>query len=686
MKPKKINILAIDDNHGDFLLIKKTLNQSNLNFDVVCKQSLSQGIGHIKNNPVDLILLDLALPDSTGINTLKTIITLNTDCTIIVLTGNANEQLGVDAMKIGAHDFLIKNNLETGSLTEAIRYALERKESDKEMKKHQLILEQEVEKRTRELTDANRKLRKEIETRKSIEKNLAASEENFRLISFSAKDAIVKMDSHGKIAFWNPAATQIFGYTEGEMIGKDAHTFLVPPNSRETAGHGVAEFLKTGKGKIIGETLELDAMHKNGSIIPIEISVSVLKIPPHAYQAVGIIRDISARKKAHNQVYESNLLLQTLINTIPAPIFYKDKKGLYLGANQAYYHFTKKKPEEIIGKTINQVLGNDNIYLDTYQALDAELLANGGKQVYESKIVNSKQETRDVIFHKAAFRNGNGEIAGIVSMFIDITENKKVTTELRELKHNLEKEIQTQTKELRDANATKDRFFSIIAHDLKSPFNVIQGFLTLIHEEFDEFTKEEVKEFIGKTLESAMNTFSLLENLLQWSRSQRGIIEFRPKNIQLWEMGIELLHQYSDNAQQKKVSIQMNMNENHVAFADPDMIRTILRNLLTNAIKFSHPDGEIIIDSTMQNNMLVVQVKDDGIGMDEQFRHNLFKIHKKTQRPGTMKEKGTGLGLIICKEFVEKNKGNIWVDSKENLGSSFYFSLPASILQSSPTH
>lgn len=675
MKSKTIHILIIEDNQTDFVQFNTALDKSILDCKVIWKQTLADGIQEINKGHTDTILLDLSLTDSSGIETLSRIIELEANCAIIVLTDDINEQLGVEAMKIGAQDYLIKTNLDPASLPRIIRYAYERKETEKLLQNHQLILEKEVEKQTRELLDSNRKLREEIETRNKIEKSLAESEENFRLISISAKDAIVKMDCNGKVAFWNPAAESIFGYSAEEIIGKDAHELLAPPDQKEEARHGVEKFLKNGQGKLLGNTIEMDFRRKDGTILPMEISLSSLKTSTGKYQAVGIIRDISERRKTENQIRETNLFLQTLINTIPVPIFYKNIQGIYLGGNHAFFSFLGKKPEDVIGKPVHRVVAEKK-FAGTFVDMDKKLFKSGTKQVYEAKAMNSHGEVRDVIFHKAAYKNSDGETAGLVGIFIDVTETRVVTRELTELKEHLEEKVSERTEQLEQANATKDKFFSIIAHDLKSPFNIIQGFLTLINDEFDEFNSQELKEFIGKTLEASTNTFSLLENLLEWSRSQRGTIEYKPVRMNLCDACNEVIYQINETAKNKKIRIINNIDHYHDAFADANMTRTIFRNLITNALKFSHPLNNIQINSEISGNMLVVCVQDNGIGMTKDYLEKLFIINEKTQREGTCKEKGTGLGLILCKEFVEKNNGELWVKSRENEGSSFYFSLP----------
>jgi len=675
MTSKTINILLIEDNRGDYALVKEMLRESHLNYTLHWEQTLKKGMQYLEENLNDTILLDLGLPDSTGLETLETLVAQNFDGCIIVLTGNTNDQQGIDAMKKGAHDYLIKGYLNPCVLPRIIRYAIERKESEKILLNHQALLESEVARRTEELVKTNSRLTEEIATRIETEKNLLESEENFRLITTSAQDAIVKMDHYGNIAFWNPAAETIFGYTEAEVLGKDAHKLLTRPEDENQAQHGMNRFFESGKGNLIGRTAELMARRKDGEIIPIEISLSALNIHGNSRQAVGIIRDISERKLAEHKIKETNIFLNTLLDTLPIPIFYKNTNGKYEGGNLAFYNFLGKKPNEVIGKSADQFVAN-NEHATIYQHKDSELFAGKKKQVYESVVVNSFGVCRDVIFHKAIYKNGHGEIAGLVGAFIDITESKQTTSELKLLKENLEDIVEKRTRQLQEANATKDKFFSIIAHDLKSPFNVIQGFLSLIYEEYDDFSTLEIKDFIKKTLDASINTFSLLENLLEWSRSQQGNIEFDPATIDLCSLCEEIIDLNLENAGNKSIGIVNQIDTFCKVFADANMVKTILRNLLTNAIKFSISQSTIFISAKKSDKNVVVCVRDQGTGIEKSDVAKLFNIKEKFQRPGTQKEKGTGLGLILCKEFIEKNGGKIWVESEKGKGSSFYFSLP----------
>ena len=240
-------------------------------------------------------------------------------------------------------------------------------------------------------------------------------------------------------------------------------------------------------------------------------------------------------------------------------------------------------------------------------------------------------------------------------------------------------EIQSFARKLEEANHTKDKFFSIIAHDLKSPFNSILGFSTLLlenHKEYDEDSREEMIKLINKGSQSA---FNLLENLFTWALSQSGKMQFSPKKLDLKLIVDDVINILEGSAKRKEISIVNNVRSNEYVHVDENMIRTVLRNLISNSIKFTHKKGNITVSSSNENTDLVnVIISDTGVGMDENQINDLFRIDKNKSSEGTEKEKGTGLGLILCKEFIEKHKGSIYVESSIGEGSSFTFTIPVS--------
>ena len=232
---------------------------------------------------------------------------------------------------------------------------------------------------------------------------------------------------------------------------------------------------------------------------------------------------------------------------------------------------------------------------------------------------------------------------------------------------------------LTELNASKDKFFSIISHDLRSPFTSIIGFAEVMLEDINTLSQEEIKEFTNSIYKSSKNIQNLLENLLQWSRVQTGRIELNPINFDLNSLINDVIALYHVNAARKKISLVNKVENQYYVKADKFMIDTLLRNLVSNSIKFTNQGGEIkiIVDDSLEGRLLVT-ISDNGVGINEETIEKLFKIDSHVTTKGTEKEKGTGLGLILCKEFVEKNNGKIWVESKIGKGSDFKFTLPYS--------
>ena len=239
-----------------------------------------------------------------------------------------------------------------------------------------------------------------------------------------------------------------------------------------------------------------------------------------------------------------------------------------------------------------------------------------------------------------------------------------------------EQEFMNKNEELQKLNAEKDKFFSIIAHDLKSPFNSIIGFSDLLAKEVTNKNYENIELYSGIIKSSSGRAFDLLINLMEWSQSQTGRMDFNPEYFDL-DMSInEIVLLFTNIAMQKSISITYNTDSKMLVYADKAMVNTILRNLVSNAIKFTEPGGNVTILCEVNQNIVKTLVKDTGVGMSKSTIENLFRIDINYSTRGTINETGTGLGLILCKEFINKHKGEIIVESEHGKGSVFGFSLP----------
>ena len=250
--------------------------------------------------------------------------------------------------------------------------------------------------------------------------------------------------------------------------------------------------------------------------------------------------------------------------------------------------------------------------------------------------------------------------------------------ELLKLNASLEEKVKERTAELLVANASKDKFFSIIAHDLRNPFSALLGLTELLIEQWDAID-EEIKISLLKDLQTSSKiTYNLLQNLLEWSRSQTGKIKVETVRLDAGTLVTETINVLQKQAEIKEITIQNNISAGTLCLADHNMISTVLRNLISNGIKFTNQGGMVKVNVTSKENMYQFSVEDNGVGMSDEIKSKLFRITEKIKRQGTAKEEGTGLGLILCKEFIEKNGGSIWVESEAGKGSKFFFTLPKS--------
>lgn len=277
-------------------------------------------------------------------------------------------------------------------------------------------------------------------------------------------------------------------------------------------------------------------------------------------------------------------------------------------------------------------------------------------------------EKHQVLLEKSSekFRDRTIELFG---KMIDLKKAKKTISHQKE-------EIEIHREKLKELNANKDKFFSIIAHDLRNP---IAGFLNLteiLSTNFEVLTETERKDFVEVMNQASKQLYNLLENLLQWSRAQTGNLTYEPKFVSVKQMVDNSIDSLMLNIENKKLNVVININENEKVFADENMITTVIRNLLSNAIKFSNKEQSIQIRCSLNENNAEIAIVDQGIGIKPEIKEKLFKIDNHITTQGTLDEKGSGLGLILCKEFIEKNGGKIWAESEPNKGSAFMFLIP----------
>jgi PAS domain S-box-containing protein len=376
------------------------------------------------------------------------------------------------------------------------------------------------------------------------------------------------------------------------------------------------------------------------------------------------VLDIPARKSGLRPDVSEKHLFRLLLNELPDAIYFKDLQGRFFLTNRL--HVKKmgfKRVDDFIGKTDFDLFTEEHArqaYND-----EQEVILTGKSISKEEKETHHDGSVTYASTSKMPLKNEWGTVIGTFGISKDITAIKNAEIELRKARALLQ-----------EANDAKDKFFSILAHDLKNPFNSLIGLSDLLIEDYNNFSEKEILDMLHRIRQTSEITYSLLENLLDWSRMQSGAIIFSPEFVNLSELIDDIIDLNLSHAYSKNISLENRTPQFLMLEADKNMLRTIFRNLISNAVKFTGNGGKVIISGEVKDDKVVVNVKDSGIGMDGPTLEKLFKISEKVKTYGTNEESGTGLGLVIVREFVEKHHGNIAVQSLQGKGSEFTVVFP----------
>lgn len=374
-----------------------------------------------------------------------------------------------------------------------------------------------------------------------------------------------------------------------------------------------------------------------------------------------ILKYLLAQKQAETELKESEERYRQLVRNLGEGIILGDKDENIIFTNPAAEQIFGVPPGRLTGSNLKEFLSPDQL---SKVLTETEKRSQEEQSTYELDIITAGNQVRNLLVTATPQMNSDRVFTGTFGVLRDITERKVAEAELEKF-----------SKELQESNATKDRFFSIIAHDLKSPFNSILGLTNVLIDDRQSLDEKEIREILSTIKKSSESAFELLENLLLWANSQTGRISFSPRQFNLKGAIEENIALVEVQASRKKIRIISSCIEDCQAFGDMQMIHTVLRNLLSNAIKFTPQGGEVAVSVTKLDDRYEISVKDTGVGIARENIPKLFKIESKYSTKGTANEKGTGLGLILCKEFVDKHGGKIWMESEVGKGSTFYFTI-----------
>lgn len=330
-----------------------------------------------------------------------------------------------------------------------------------------------------------------------------------------------------------------------------------------------------------------------------------------------------------------------------------------------------------VNKKVEEISGYHPKELINHKTTDLHLWEHNNDR---KKFISDLKAQTNIVDTEYTFRKKSGELfTGLISAnTIEINNEHCIISVISDISDRkiAENKLIASEASLRELNSTKDKFFSIIAHDLKSPFNGILGFSDLLIERIHNKDYNGIGKYAKIIQKSSQRAFDLLTNLMDWSRLQTDRMEYNPEYIEVNVLLKSVKDLSNISAKKKSIDIELNLPDKLLIYADKSMIETVLRNLISNAIKFTPKKGKIVVSAQVNEKDILFLINDNGVGIDKNNLTKLFRIDKDFSLPGTENETGTGLGLILCKDFIEKHNGKIWVESELNVGSTFYFSIP----------
>lgn len=496
----------------------------------------------------------------------------------------------------------------------------------------------------------------DITERKQFEKELQAKEAHLSTLIQTIPDLIWVKDINGIYLTCNKMFENFFGAKANEIIGKTDYDFvdkeladffrmhdLNAANAGKPTSNEEWVTFANDKHKALLDTIKTPMFDSKGTLIGI----------------LGIGRDITGRKLAEERLKQSEAQYRNLIETMPDGVYRSTPDGKFVEVNEAMV--------KMLGYSSKEELLAIDIKTELYfKPEDRENLAHKlNPENLDVYALKKKDGTAVWIEdHGWYVRDENDEIIFHEGVSRDVTDRR-----------NAEVQLHKYSEELKEINATKDKYFSIIAHDLKSPFNSIIGLSDIIKNEAGDLEVSAISQYGSIINSTALNTYRLLENLLDWARIQQSKMPFQPVSLVLKTITNEVIALMIEKANSKMIAVINFIPDHTIITADKNMLGTILRNLLSNALKFTNQNGKIEFKAIERESEIEISVADTGIGINTDDLDKIFKTGSNYTKKGTQNEKGTGLGLLLCKEFVEKHKGKIWVESIEGKGSIFTFTL-----------
>lgn len=527
------------------------------------------------------------------------------------------------------------------------------------------------------LRDANGKLRgftvvtRDITERVKTQEALQKSEALKGIILETALDAIISIDHQGLVQEWNPAAERIFGYTRAQAVGRPMDELIIPPSLREAYQDGVANYLMTGVGSLLGRPLELTLRRADGSEFRADFAVSRIPTeePP---RCTVLVRDITERKRAEAALRESEERFRLLVEGVKDyAIYMLDTEGRVTTWNAGAERIEGFQEEEILGQHFSRFFTPEDLDARIPE-LELKAAAEQGRFEAEGWRVR-KDGSRfwaDVIL--TAVHDESGRICGFSKVARDVTEQKRAGEEIRRLNASLEQRVLERTAQLEAANQELEAFSYSVSHDLRAPLRHIAAYVEILESDAADQLDQNSRQHLQTIASSAAHLGQLIDALLAFSRMGRG--EMRRQKVSLATLVKEARRELRHDSAGR--DIHWRIGALPEVEGDPLMLRQVFVNLLSNALKYTRPRSQAQIEIGMQDSdkEAVVFVRDNGVGFDPAYGNKLFGVFQRLHSASEFE--GTGIGLANVRRIIHRHDGRTWAEGTVDGGATFYFSLP----------
>jgi len=675
MTPALATILVVEDEAGARATLCGILEE--VGYRVIGLEKGADALKVLKKGSFDVVIVDIKLPDISGLEILELAKEINPEAAVVITTGYASMETAVEAVNQGAYAYFIKP-VNPDEIKNTIANALKQQRLSLENKK----LVERLQRSSKLLFETNEKLHNDIAERKRIEEALRLSANQWRTTFDAINNAVCLLDDDAKIVRCNKAMTDLIGKPHSEINGRNCCELL----------HGRAApikecpFVRMKKSR-----------RRETQVIPLDEKWLEIAVDPLADEegniigAVHIVADITERRRWEEILRQSEEFSSTLLRNAPYPL-------LVLNADTSI-KYVNPALEELSGFSLSEVLGMEapfpwwtkETWEKTNQDFNTALKkgATGGEELFQKK--NGERFWVNINAIPVII---DGEYKYYLANWVDITERIRMEQELKEINGLLEvknKELQAQsrelmiqeqeliekTRELEVANRTKSEFLAHMSHELRTPLNVIIGFSELMLDGAVGQLSDEHEKCLKDILGSGQHLLSLINDILDLSKVEAGKMELKVRNVTIQNILDTLKNELMPIINRRKQNLEVVIEDSLPPVrADRNKIRQVLINLLSNSTKFTPDGGHLRVEVLREDGWCRISIIDNGIGIKKKDRKTIFEPFSQIDNPLPRESGGTGLGLAIAKQIIEKHGGRIWVDSEYGKGSQFHFTLP----------